>query len=80
MFDGVASEQTKAQRATVLDLLAAVMEPDEGKRVLAWRLDAKHAQSVLLTRATFNDDPLDAEWARAQAVRLPQECTGMLLS
>lgn len=80
MFDGAASEQTKAQRAAVIDLISATMDPDEGREVLHWRLVAKHAQSVLLTRATFNDDPADAAWARARAVSLTQDCTGLLLS
>jgi len=80
MFDGAASEETKAQRAAVLDILAAIMEPDQGRAVLAWRLQAKHAQSVLLTRATFNDDPVDAAWAAAQAGRMTQSCTQLLLS
>lgn len=80
MFDGPASEQTKAQRTAVLDLIGAIMEPGQDRTVLHWRLSAKHAQAVLLTRATFNDDPDDAAWAYAQAARLTQECTGLLLS
>ncbi len=80
MFDGAASERTKAQRAAVIELINAIMEPAQGRDVLHWRLMAKHAQSVLLTRATFNDDPDDAAWAETQAVRLTQDCTGFLLS
>ena len=80
MFDGAASEKTQADRATVLDLIAAVMEPDQGREVLQWRLEAKQAQSVLLTRATFNDDENDAAWAREQALQYQQACSGMLLS
>lgn len=80
MFDGAASEVTQTQRGYVLDLLDAVMEPDQGRDVLQWRLAAKQAQSVLLTRATFNDDPTDAAWARVQADRYAQACTALLLS
>ncbi len=80
MFDGDASEQTKRQRADVLDLLAAVMPPDMGREVLHWRISAKLAQSALLTRATFNDDPADAAWATRTATRLTRECTSFLLS
>lgn len=80
MFDGAASEQTKAQRAAVLDLIGAIMPSDRGRDVLQWRISAKLAQSALLTRATFNDDPVDAAWAQRTAARLTQECTGMLLS
>lgn len=80
MFDGTASEKTKAQRAAVIDLIDAIMPPDAGRQVLHWRLSAKHAQSSLLTRATFNDDPHDAAWAMQLADRLRAECTSMLLS
>ena len=79
MFDGAGSEKTQADRAAVLDLIAAVMEPGQGRNVLQWRLEAKRAQSVLLTRATFNDDENDAAWARAQALQYQQDCSGMLL-
>ena len=80
MFDGAASEKTQADRAAELDLIAAVMEPDQGREVLQWRLEAKQAQSVLLTRATFNDDEDDAAWAHGQALQYQQTCSGLLLS
>ena len=80
MFDGDASEQTKRHRATVLELISAIMEPDMGRQVLQWRLSGKRAQSVLLTRATFNEDSHDATWAREQAALYERGCTGLLLS
>lgn len=80
MFDGPASEQTKTQRAAVIDLVEAIMPPDRGREVLQWRISAKMAQSALLTRAVFNDDPNDAAWASAQAARFERACTGLLLS
>jgi len=80
MFDGAGSERTKSQRETVLQLLDAVMPPDDGREVLHWRLSAKLAHSALLTRATFNDNLADASWAHQQATRLTHECTGILLS
>ena len=80
MFDGDASEQTKRHRATVLELISAIMEPDMGRQVLQWRLSGKRAQSVLLTRATFNEDTRDATWAREQAALYERGCTGLLLS
>jgi len=80
MFDGVASEATQVQRAHVLDLVEAIMEPDQGRDVLQWRLSGKRAQSVLLTRATFNDDKADAAWAEQQALYYQQSCTSLLLS
>jgi hypothetical protein len=80
MFDGAASEQTEIQRAAVIDLVEAIMPPDRGREVLHWRISAKLAQSALLTRATFNDNPSDAAWATQQAARFERECTGLLLS
>ncbi len=80
MFDGDASERTKVQRATVLELISAIMDPQMGRQVLSWRLSGKQAQNQLLTRGTFNDDAQDATWAMAQALRFEQECTGLLLS
>lgn len=80
MFDGEASERTALQRAAVLDLVDAIMEPDMGRDVLHWRLSAKQAQFVLLTRGTFNEDAQDAAWAMAEAKRYERACTGLLLS
>ena len=79
MFDGPASDQTKAQRAAVLELIDAIMPPDRGAEVLHWRISAKLAQSALLTRATFNDDPTDATWAEQRAASQLADCTGFLL-
>lgn len=79
MFDGPASERTKAQRAAVLDLIDAIMPPERGAEVLHWRISAKLAQSALLTRATFNDDPVDAKWAAQRAASQLADCTGFLL-
>jgi hypothetical protein len=80
MFDGAASETTQTHRAAVLDLLNAVMEPARGRDVLMWRLQAKQAQYVLLTRATFNEDPEDAAWAWSRASYYQKACTSLLLS
>lgn len=75
-----ASDRTKAQRAAMLSLVDAIMAPDQGRDVLSWRIDAKQAHAVLLTRATFNDDQDDATWALAQAETHLAQCTGLLLS
>lgn len=80
MFDGPASEKTNTSRAHLLDLVAAVMEPEQSSEVLQWRISGKHAQAILLSRATFSDDADDAAWARAQALQFEQGCTGLLLS
>lgn len=80
MFDGQASEVTKSQRAAMLELVEAIMPKSQGRAVLHWRLSAKLAQSSLLTRATFNDDPRDAAWATETAAQFTRDCTSILLS
>ena len=80
MFDGAASERTMEQRAHVLDLIEAIMPADMGRDVLHWRISAKLAQSALLTRSVFNDDPDDALWAARMADRFTKDCTSLLLS
>lgn len=80
LFDGPASETTQRQRAHLLDLVAAVMDPAQAREVMQWRISGKQAQSVLLTRATFNSNADDAAWAKAKADDYAQSCTGLLLS
>lgn len=80
MFDGEGSETTQHQRATVIELLRAVMPDGRGREVLAWRINAKVAHRALLTRASFNDDPGDAAWALETATNLTADCTALLLS
>lgn len=79
MFDGPASDATKTQRAALLDLIDAIMPPEQDRAVLQWRITAKHAQSALLTRATFNSNPEDAAWAAERAAHFQTECTWFLL-
>lgn len=79
MFDGPRSAQTEVERAAMIDLINAVMQPDEGRAVLHWRITAKHAQSALLTRATFNNDAEDAAWAAGMATQLADECRALIL-
>ncbi len=74
------SDRTEAQRASMLSLVEAIMTPDQGRDVLNWRIDAKQAHAVLLTRATFNDDADDAAWALNRAEAYLAACTGLLLS
>ena len=80
MFDGEAADATKSSRSALLDILDAMMSPDQGRMVLNWRVEAKAAQARLLTRATFNDDKRDAQMANRMAVRMIGDCRAMLLS
>ncbi len=80
MFDGDASEITQRQRAQLIELAGAIMAPEQGQQVLAWRINAKAAHHALLTRATFNDDPGDAAWAADMAALQAADCTALLLS
>ena len=73
------AEITEQQRKSVLELLEATMQPGEESYTLALRISAKQARAVLLTRATFNDDPADAAWAAEQSALHESSCRAFLL-
>lgn len=73
-------ERLEAQHATLIELIDAVVDPEDNHRVLQWRLDAQQAQTVLLFRANFNDDSADAAWAMEQAELYQTSCAALLLS
>lgn len=77
MGDG--ADLAEARRNAMVDLLEALIPPDRGRDVLAWRIDAKFAHAALLARATFNDDADDARWARQQAETYAGACNGLVL-
>ncbi len=74
------AERTERVRAAMLELVVLV-GPDEATRAAALniRIAAKHAQALLLTRATFNADAADADWARRRAADEIAACASLLL-
>ena len=66
------------RREAMISLLEAVQPPGGGPALLARRIEAKHAQAALLTRASFNDDPADAHWALARAEGEIASCAALL--
>ena len=82
LFDGGASEAAGARRDLFVELLEAVL-PDapalRGETALAWRVAAKHAQAVLLRRASFLDDRAAAERSRQAAEYHFAECRASVL-
>ena len=72
-----AAEITRPRRA-MIDLVDAVRTPDQGPRVLAWRVEAKVAQAMLLQRAEFNTDPADAGRARDLARLALSQCRALI--
>ncbi len=80
MFDTQAAEVVAAERAAVLDILDAMMRPDQGRHVLNWRIEAKMAQAALLTRATFLQNQKEAQRAKLLAMRNVDTCKALLLS
>ncbi|MGR3803645.1 hypothetical protein [Marinibacterium profundimaris] len=82
LFDGAASERAQARRDLYVELMEAVL-PDaaalSGGTALAWRIAAKHAQSVLLRRATFLEDPAAAARSRRAAEYHFAECRASIL-
>ena len=75
-----ASETTEARRKVMIALLEATMSQEDPRSILAHRIDAKHAQSQLLTRARFNRDAEDAAWAQRRAETEIAACAALLLS
>jgi hypothetical protein len=79
MFDGPASEATKARREVVLEILDAMMPPDAGRTVLNWRIESKMAHASLLTRSKFDHNPRFALRAERLAARNLANCDALLL-
>ncbi len=77
MFDGPASDLTKDRRDAMFSLVEAVALPDDTRRVLLWRVEAKHAQAALLQQAAFGAGTA-AQNAQRIADRLMQDCTAVL--
>lgn len=75
-----ASDITEARRKVMIALLEATMSQEDARSILAHRIDAKHAQSRLLTRAHFNRDAEDAAWAQRRAETEIATCAALLLS
>lgn len=80
MTDGPASEITKQQRTTMIELIEATMPRDAAVRVMSWRIDAKVAQSKLLNSAHFSNDPAEAIWLSELSQARLDECRSLLLS
>ncbi len=74
------AERTEAHRGAMVGLLQATMPADAGREILAHRIQVKAAHSRLLTRASFNNDPDDARWARLRAETEIATCLSMMLN
>ena len=77
---GNADPAVTAERAMMIDLLDAVTPVQDRRDALAHRIDVKAAHWALLTRATFNDDPDDAEWAMTRAEAQIAACRSLVIS
>ena len=73
-------DRTERARESMIDLLEAVMVPENARQALHLRIMAKEAQSRLLMRSAFNGDREDAAWARRRAEQQVSACAGLLLS
>lgn len=74
-----AAEITEQRRNAMASLLRAVMPIDDARAVLARRIEAKFAHAALLQRAVFRGETEDADWARAHAAALLDDCMSYLL-
>jgi hypothetical protein len=80
MFDGAASERTKIERQDVIDILDTMIPDDRGREVLHWRIEAKHAQAVLLHTSTFGQNQRQSQMAAKLALRHMNECRALMIS
>ncbi|RII39133.1 hypothetical protein DL237_08215 [Pseudooceanicola sediminis] len=72
------AEVTRHHRHRMIELLQAVMPQGGARDVLSLRIEAKFAQALLLTRATFNADAGDAAQAGAISDRMLAHCEALL--
>ena len=79
IVDPPASDLTRSQRGRMIELLEAAMLPEDGRRVLIRRIEAKMAQAQLLTRARYDAHPGQAARAQALADRQLSACLSLLL-
>jgi hypothetical protein len=62
----------------MIDLIDAIRGPDDGRALLAHRLEAKFAQAKLLQRASFDLDPDAARRATLLASAARDRCLSLL--
>jgi len=77
MRDAGAAE-TQRLRDDLADVLAALVDRDAARGLMARRLEAKAAHAALLQRSVFNPDPVDAAWAARHAARAVGLCAGLV--
>ncbi|NIZ09158.1 hypothetical protein [Pseudooceanicola sp. HF7] len=72
------SEATALRRSRMLDLLEAVTEERNARRILTLRIEAKAAQARLLRRAAFSLVAAEASRAEAAAGKFMVRCDALL--
>ena len=77
IVDGPASDATKARRADILDLVAALTPPGQEAQVMGWRIEAKAAHAALLAQSRHGD-PVATARATRHATALQDQCTAFL--
>jgi hypothetical protein len=71
--------ELEQDREMMLLLIDAIMPDTDRVRVLDWRINAKQAHAMLLTRAAYTSDDGDADWAKSRAAAAIAECRDLLL-
>ncbi len=79
MGDGGSADRMQSARATFLSLLDATVAKEDRRGMLHQRIEAKQAQAVLLTLASFSDDVRKSENAEHRAAYFLSRCQDMLL-
>ena len=80
MVDGPASERTAKDVAAFSDLVQALIAPEDGRRILALRIEAKVAHRALLMQVDFGPDPRQSAIAARRAAELIGACRAIVLS
>lgn len=74
------AENLAQQRAELLVLLDAVMNPDEARQWLSYRIETKIAQAALLTTSDFDTDESRAQASARLARQHLKSCERLLLN
>jgi hypothetical protein len=77
LVDGPASDATKARRASLIEVVEAMMPPGSEAQVMAWRVEAKAAHATLLGQSRHGT-PAAMARAAHQAQALEAACTAYL--
>ncbi len=63
----------------LVEMIDAIIEPDQAQEVLSWRIGARVAQARLLQRAEYPSNEADGIWATDQSEFYIEQCREMFM-